>query len=76
MSQIYLVKDSMFRAFVVTEYPCSGDLILATALKSEPEKIKKALDEELSKKHGLEAVQCTSGAFGAKYPEHFGTLKL
>jgi hypothetical protein len=76
MSQIYLVKDASFRAFVITEYPCSGDLILAKATRNEPEKIKQALDEELEKRHGLEVVQCTSGAFGAKYPEHFGTLKL
>lgn len=82
---IFLVKDTNFKVFQITEYPKAGDLIVYVAYGGSFEKsingnqidqIVKALHRELQTDHGMMAVSVASETFRRERPNESFTITL
>ena len=79
---IYLVKDTKFNAFVITEFPSKGDLIVEVVYPSELgveqqcAEIVSALNDELKTNHGMSRVHVASQLFRTTRPNESFSLKL
>lgn len=80
---IYLVKDTEFKTFVITEFPSGGDLIVKVAYLAYPSKlgveqqcaeIVSALNDELKTNHGMSKVHVASQWFKTVRPNESFSL--
>lgn len=82
---IFLVKDTTFKVFQITEFPRAGDFIVHVAYGGSFEEslsgdqcsqIVEALTKELQTDHGMKAVYVSSETFKKARPNESFTITL
>lgn len=82
---IYLVKDTHFKVFQITEFPRAGDFIVYVAYGgsfeeslhgNQASQIVAALASELQTDHGMKGVHVSSETFKKARPNESFPLKL